>query len=220
MRLKTFLATYLLFLFALFSCFGIISAFMTDTQTDMQMRRAAAEYQRIAVSLSRDIAVLHVVSSNISEDINALVGSYMEHYAQANVTIELTNVPLESFEAHAGTSVSFAKRENGHFIEAVGVLPEPFGFLRFNYRQNVTDIISDMERVQNVLLLICASFAAITAFVLYFVLSRIFRPLGFVSQASRKISKGNYSERIHIKGKNELSAMADDFNRMADEIER
>jgi signal transduction histidine kinase len=41
-----------------------------------------------------------------------------------------------------------------------------------------------------------------------------------VAKASRKIADGLYSERIQIKGGNELASMAANFNRMAAEIER
>jgi len=217
MRLKTFLATYLLFLIVLFSCFGIVSVFMTDTQMDMYMERSAAEYQRIATSLSRDIAVLYGISHNIGEDINNLIISYMEHYAQSNVLLVLTT---NEENDHSETIVSFAEHDGEHFIWVSGNLPEPFGFLRLDYFLNITIAVAQMRDIQNLLLVICIAFAILTAFVLYFILARIFNPLRFVSQASRKIATGNYSERITVRGKNELATMAEDFNSMATQIQR
>lgn len=217
MRIKTFLATYLLFLAVLFSCFGIVSVFMTDTQMDMYMERSAAEYQRIAVSLSRDIAVLYGISHDIGADITNLVNSYMEHYAQSNVILVLT--PSEETNG-IETIVSFIELDGESFIQVSGNLPEPFGFLRLDYFLNITEAIAQIRDIQNLLLVICIAFAVLTAFVLYFILARIFNPLRFVSQASRKIATGNYNERITVRGKNELAAMAEDFNSMATEIER
>jgi signal transduction histidine kinase len=60
----------------------------------------------------------------------------------------------------------------------------------------------------------------IAALGLYYILLRIFKPLGIVANTSRKIANGNYGERIYIKGENELSSMALDFNRMAEQIEQ
>jgi signal transduction histidine kinase len=74
--------------------------------------------------------------------------------------------------------------------------------------------------MQRILLLISIGCSVFTAFALYAILSGIFRPFGVVAKASRKIADGLYSERIQIKGGNELASMAADFNRMAAEIER
>jgi len=48
----------------------------------------------------------------------------------------------------------------------------------------------------------------------------IFKPLGIVANTSRKIANGQFDERIDIKGKSELFSVANDFNTMADEIEK
>jgi len=218
MRVKTFLATYVLFLAVLFACFGIVSVFMTHSQMDMYMGHSAAEYQRIAGSLSRDIAVLYGISHNIAEDINALVNSYMAHYAQSNVFLSLH--AINPGDLLTDTQVSFASYEGRHFIQVVGALPQPFSLLRLDYYFDITDTIAGMRRVQNILLMICVVFAVLTAFMLYFILARIFMPLRFVSQASRNIATGNYNERIAVRGNNELATMTEDFNSMADEIER
>jgi len=202
----------------LFSCFGIVSVFMTDSLMDIYMTHSAAEYPSIAGSLSRDIAVLYGISHNIAEDINALVNSYMAHYAQSNVFLSLH--AIDPGNLLAGTQVSFVNHDGDYFIRVIGALPQPFDLLRLDYYFNITQTITGMRRVQNILLMICVAFAVLTAFVLYFILARIFKPLRFVSQASRNIATGNYNERITVRGKNELATMTEDFNSMADEIER
>jgi len=63
------------------------------------------------------------------------------------------------------------------------------------------------------------AFSAVTAIGLYIILLRIFLPISIVASASKKIASGNYGERIHIAGNNELSEMAKSFNKMAEEIE-
>jgi len=222
MKLKTFLATYVLFLAILFSCFGIVSVFMTNSQVNMHMERSAAEYRRIASSLARDIAILHGISHNLLDDINALLSSYMAHYAQADVTLELENVyhQMDRINDDATTLVSFVRNEGESFIHVSGHLPEPFGFFRLDYMLDITESMMDMARIQRILLFACIGFAVLTAIVLFIILSQIFRPLRFVSQASRKIATGNYSERVIVRGKSELTAMAEDFNCMAEQIEK
>jgi len=220
MKLKTFLATYVLFLAVLFSCFGIVSVFMADSQVNMYMERSAAEYRRITSSLARDIAILHGISNNLSDDINTLLSSYMAHYAQANVILELDNdLHLNERNGDANTHVSFVNKNNESFIHVTGYLPEPFAFFRLDYMLDITESMAAVVRIQRILLFVCIGFAVLTAFILFFILSQIFKPLSFVSQTSHKIAAGNYSERVIVKGKNELAAMAQDFNSMAEQIE-
>jgi len=216
------LATYLLFLAVLFSCFGIVSVFMTNSQIDMSMERSIAEYKRIAVSLARDIAVLHTISHNLPDDLDALLSSYMDHYAQADVTLELVSEFGMTGE-RSGDAAIYASLENEggrQSIAVSGYLPEPFGFLRLDYALDMTELMEALAFIQRILLIVCIGFAILTAFILFFILTRIFKPLALVSQASRKIATGNYSGRVTVHGKSELAAMAEDFNRMADQIER
>jgi len=221
MRLKTFLATFLLFLAVLFSSFGIVSVFMMDTQMNMHLERSAAEFKRISNSLSRDIAVLYGFSQNLEEDLLALLFSYMDHYAQDNVTLFLSPVGLVRTPDATDnlTTVSFESNEYGYFVMATGVLPDPFSFLQLDYLLNISSDVAEIFRIRNILLFICLGLAALTGAILYVILSRIFKPLQVVSKASRKIAQGNYDERIMVSGKNEIATMSEDFNSMADEIE-
>ena len=221
MRLKTFLATYILFLCILFLSFGIVSVYMTDAQMDIHLERSSAEFLRIRNSLSRDIALLHSISTNLLGDLTDLLHSYMEHYARDNVSLFL-RVAQSAYDEDQIMSalVYFETRDDGYFVVASGLLPEPFEFIQLDYRLDITLEIGSMNHVRNVLLLICIALSILTAFALYFILSKIFNPLSIVSSASRKIASGNYDERINISGKNEIAAMSEDFNSMADEISR
>lgn len=46
------------------------------------------------------------------------------------------------------------------------------------------------------------------------------RPIGSLSGAVQNISSGNYKERVDLKSKDEIGVLANEFNKMADEIER
>jgi signal transduction histidine kinase len=117
-------------------------------------------------------------------------------------------------------SVTLTKRDGRHFIHIAGILSEPYEFYQLDYTLDITESITEMQNIQNVLLLLSVLFSVITAIALYFILSAVFKPLGIVAKASWKIADGQYGERIYIKGKGELSSMATAFNRMADEVEK
>lgn len=68
-------------------------------------------------------------------------------------------------------------------------------------------------RVFGAALLLCALFA--------YTLSRLLTgPIEGLSRASRAIASGQYASRVHIRSKDEIGQVADDFNRMAAAMER
>ena len=232
MRLKTFIATYLLFLFVLYTSLGIVSVYMTKSQTDMLKEKSAGEYHSIAAALVKDIAVLYGRSAGFSgvndygingdDSVNSLVNGYKQYYGRYNIMIDLTELSLsaQNGDDNMDTEMSFVRREQGHFIRITGMLPDPFRFYQLDYSLDITKNISDMQNIQKTLLIFAVIFSMLTAAALYFILLGVFKPLGMVAETSRKIADGQYCERVYIKGKHELAAMASDFNRMAEIIEK
>lgn len=222
MRLKTFSATYLLFLFILFSSLSIVSVYMSNSQLDMLKEKSALEYQTIAASLAKDIAVLYARNNGYPEEVDSLADGYAKYYQRNNIDIELADISLTAQEGsrQTDTVISIINREQESFIFITGTLPEPLQYYQLDYYNNISENMAEMRIIQNILLLICIVFAIISALALYLMLSGIFKPLDIVAKTSKKIAAGFYGERIRIKGKNEISTMAEGFNRMAEEIEK
>jgi len=220
-RLKAFLSTYLLFLFVLFSIVGTVSVYMTRSQMNMLREQSISEYQRIVASLTRNIVVLYDMNggfgTSFSIEVDSLVRGYSMYYSRYDIHIALT----EAYEPVLPYSeILFVRQDTAHLIHISGGLPEPFEFFRIDYQFNFTENILELRSIQRVILTFAIGFSIITAFGLYFILVRIFRPLSIVAGTSKKIANGNYRERISIKGENELSEMAESFNQMAGEIEK
>ena len=225
MRLKTFLATYMLFLCIMFAGLGIVSVYLMNSQTDMLKTKGVRDYHAIAAMLAKDIAVLYgreagAAITDSSASVKSLLDGYTRYYKRFGIDISVTAAAGFVDGNALGSAVSLIQRESGHFVHVSGALPEPFENYRFDYYLDVTNDIKDTQNIQNLLLLFAASFSVIAAVGLYFILSAIFRPLAIVADTSRKIADGQYSERINVKGKHEIAAMAEDFNRMSAMIEK
>jgi signal transduction histidine kinase len=219
MRIKTFLATYVLFLLVLFSIIGIVSVYLTNSQMSMLKDKSTRDFQTIAASLSKDIQVLQGRSRDmavLSESVETLIRGYARYYRQYNIEVFITE---QDNYYHMDAELSVLRQEQEHFIRIAGTLSLPMQSYRLDYAFNITDSITEMRNIQRVLLLFSVIFSLIAAFGLYFILLRVFKPLNIVAGTSRKIANGNYGERIHVKSQNELSSMALDFNRMAEQIE-
>jgi len=217
MKLKTFTATYLLFLFILFASIGAISVYITNIQMKMLMEKSMAEYQTISSSFLKDLTVLQSRNGDFASGANYLAAGYASYYRKYGIVIGLTGLTAGANEK---AQASFESREGEYRIYITGSLPVPFESYRFNYHYNITKNVNDLKTIQKTLLGICIAVSVIMAFALYFIVARLFKPLGIIAGASRQIAGGRYDVRIDIKGKNELSDMAKDYNKMADEIER
>ncbi|MCL2372746.1 MAG: HAMP domain-containing histidine kinase [Defluviitaleaceae bacterium] len=218
MKLKTFIATYLLFLLILFSSVGIVSVYLTNSQIEMLQNKAAGQYQAITSTLIRDIMVVQGRTAARPEEffptVAELVRSYARYYNRHGVHLWITT----SAEYNAA-EISFAGAGGNYTIYISGTLPIPFQHWHLDYSLDITQNILEMRAIQNALLISIAIFSIIAAFALYFILSSIFKPLNVIAKTSREIASGQFGERISIKGKNELAQVAYDFNKMAQRIE-
>ena len=218
MRLRAFLSSYLLFLVVLFIIVTAMSTFMTRSQTNMLREKSLRDYQTISASFSRGISVLYGTSGGFNQNfdmaLDNLIRGYSRYYNAYNIELTLTEVDKEILP-----EISFINDNTGHFIHVTGNIRIVDRIYRFDYFLDITENMTELRSVQNMILLLSLAFSVITAIGLYFILLRIFKPIKIVTNSSKKIADGNYDERIQISGSNELSVMADNFNTMAEEIE-
>jgi len=224
MRLKTFIATYLLFLVVLFSSVGIVSFYLNNSQINMLKDKSAAQFQTIVSSLNRDVAVLWGRDGErevmvFYEAVDALVMGYARYYSRHNINISVTDLRLSRSEPPP-PEIVFDNHDGGYFIFITGLLAEPFGYFLLDYRLDITESIMEMRNIQNTLLFSAIVFSVIAAVALYLILSSIFRPLAVVAKASREIAGGEFGGRIPVNASNELAQVAIDFNKMAERIEQ
>ena len=225
MRLKTFFATFLLFVFVLYAGITAFSVYMTNSQIQILKSGGGAQFQTITSSLSRDIAVLwgmHIEQEMFYNALDLLVESYSRYYEGFGIGISLAIDEFYFEEEPAGLQtrvVSIINEDGEYFVRITGALNVPFNHLVVDYRQDISESMAGLQNIRRILLIFAFTSSVLAAFGLLFVLEVVFRPLTIVSNASRKIAGGEYSERIKIKGKNELAIVAHDFNKMAQTIE-
>ena len=219
MRIKTFLSTYILFLCVLFTVIGTISVFMTRSQMSMLRDKSAREYQTISASLSRDLAVMFGLTGGFTPEFwdakDVLIYGYANYYSKYDISLSLSEL-----HGYIDAQISFVQTGQEHFINITGPIQVSYRFYRFEYLLNITQNIEDLRSIQRILLVLSLAFSLLTAIGLYIILLRIFLPISIVAESSKKIAGGSYDERIRISGSNELSAMAENFNKMAEEVER
>ena len=226
MRIKTFAATYLLFLLILFSSIGIVSVYLTNSQVAMLKNKSEGQFQSIVHTLARDIATIQGRGewhpTTFAQAVDERVRGYARYYSRHNVHLSISQLSVAE-PGEIETHMSFVNESDENdtlLIYISGQLPEPFEHFLLHYTLNITPNIAEVRDIQNILLITTAVLSAVAAVALHFILTAIFKPIGVIATASRDIADGQFHKRIQVTGKNELAGVAVDFNKMAQRVER
>ena len=173
------------------------------------------ESERIRGTISREIDAVYARTPD-HDIIDSLLGSHVAFHARQGITLRINDTD---------EVVRFAEHEFNEETETYSIrfrdnLFTEIGLLEIQINFNITEGINELRNIQQVMLYLFIIFSLLAAIILYIILTRIFKPLELVIQSTSKIASGDYSERIRIKGKNELALMANNFNRMAEEIDQ
>jgi len=186
--------------------------------------KSAGQFQVIMHTLVRDISLswgrYGWGHGDFSDTVTRIVDDYARYYSRHNVHIFITDIARTQQDIEiVSPEIAFIQRGERYYIHVHATLPEPFEHFLLDYRLNVTENIAEMRSIQSVLLISAIIFSVVAAIALNLILSSIFKPLNIVAKASREIAEGKFGERISVKGNNELSQVAYDFNKMAGRVE-
>jgi len=152
MRLRTYVAIYLLILAILFSSVGIVSFHLNNSQLSILKEQSAGQFQTIMSSLGRDIAVLwgrEPAEERFGIAVDDLVRGYARYYSRHGIALSIADLRQSGQSDGAPPSeITVRQHENGHFIVITGALAEPFGHFLLDYRMNITGYLADMRDVQ------------------------------------------------------------------------
>jgi signal transduction histidine kinase len=84
----------------------------------------------------------------------------------------------------------------------------------------VYELNGTLEMVQQKILISAVAIAVVALIILYLLSRKISEPLIRMNKAATMIGKGKFSEKIQVKGKDEVSQLADTFNQMVEQLER
>ncbi len=235
MKKKIFFAALVLFIVFLNSLILIVSIIILRDKLSVVRDKCLAEHYVIASSLLGDMQALEQRGNHVEENIDSLMRLY-SRYLQGK-----GNALAVSFSGEwIYESPAFASQENrilppdtGYSQERLvymengkrsvlcvyGIFPAPWQEYGLMYIGSLGGTIQSWRHTKNILFLTGAAVILLMSFFLYQFLNIIFRPLRQISSASAKIANGDYSSRISVRGKDEISGVAHNFNLMAEQIE-
>ena len=235
MKKKIFFVALALFIVFLNSMILIVSNIMLKDKLSAVRDKCLAEHYVIASSLIGDIQALEQRGNDVEENIDNIMrlhSRYMQGkgngLAVAFSGEWIYESPIFASEGNMADppDIGYSEgrlvyMENGNcpVLCVYGSLPAPWQNYGLMYTGNLSDTIRSWRHTKNILFLIGTAVILIMSFFLFQFLNIIFRPLRQISSTSAKIANGNYGSRIPVRGKDEISSVAHNFNLMAEQIE-
>ncbi len=85
--------------------------------------------------------------------------------------------------------------------------------------RDISDIFGARRRQMEVLVQLTGLILSVSAILIWLLSFFLTRPIRKLSAGTREIAKGDYDKRVVVRGHNEVSELAQDFNRMAQAVE-
>lgn len=235
MKKKTFVVTLLLFIIFMNSSMLIVSFITLREQISAERETVLAEHYVISSGLIKDMQAVENRGGDVRGSMEELMRIYARYsqnrdnaYAvsceEAWIWYSGNSAPSEDAGSLAGQTdqserMVFIRREPTWEICVYGRFPAPFQEYGLWYSRSFADTIEAWRGMKNMLFTVSMIVTVFLALFLVKFLDILFRPLREISAASRVIAEGDYHTRLQVTGKDEIAVMADQFNRMAEQVE-
>lgn len=235
MKKKIFFIALVLFIIFFNSMILIVSNIILKDKLSAVRDKCLVEHYVIASSLIGDIQALEQRGNHVEENIENLMRLYSRYLQGKGNGLAVAFSGEWIYESPAFTSeenmifppdtgysqerIVYMENGNCPILCVYGSFPAPWQDYGLMYIGNLSDTIQTWRHTKNILFLTGAVVILIMSFFLFQFLNIIFRPLRQISSTSAEIANGNYSSRIQVRGKDETSSVAHNFNLMAEQIE-
>ena len=235
MKKKIFFAALILFSVFLNSMILMVSIIILRDKLSTVRDKCLAEHYVIASSLIGDMQALEQRGNHVEENIDNLMRLYSRYLqgrgnglavafsgewiyeSPAFASGENTIFPPDT--GYGQERLVYMENGNRPILCVYGSFPAPWQDYGLMYTGNLSDTVSSWRHTKNILFFTGIAVILMMSFFLFQFLNIIFRPLRQISSASAKIANGNYGSRISVRGKDEISGVAYNFNLMAEQIE-
>lgn len=242
---KIYLVVIVLFLVVLNTCNVLIFQSSYQKNVDSVEQTAISYWKYIAISLGEDLEELgedemaewqlfQIYVSNFRNERSAFElwkGKELREKSEVGtqITYSASEEKLVSNflkEAKKQEEILWGKKQEGYvtileqadekFTCTSGPLTED-GYQLVIY-ENVTETLSGWQRQLRTFVVMEIGASLVMAVLLYLIMRRFLEPVSRLSAVTTKIAAGDYSSRLEVTGRDELSGLAQDINRMAEQV--
>ncbi|MBQ9743809.1 MAG: HAMP domain-containing histidine kinase [Clostridia bacterium] len=214
---KTYLLTLILFLVFLNVSIVALSIFTFDSNLNATEDSCIAENYAIMQAFENDAIGLG------SESGVLLQISYGDFYAEKGIYLRFEEMGQETFSSipdsvkiPAVNTVESFEADDTYYTVITRVTKD--GRYTVTYAKDISYLYSEFKGMAITFIGLSVLASLSLAVLLYFILLKLYSPLSKLRVVAGNIADGDFSTRADESGVDELSALAKDFNRMADKV--
>ena len=171
----------------------------------------------------------YIDMSNIINQLSAQGNSNRKNIILRNSDMEVVSIMNSSFTykemkpSDENTCNSIIWRENNNYYlqlcSSMDINTENLDISQMDIVYDITSVYASRAQEQNTFRLLLIAIFVVGSITSMIAASLLTKPLEKLSSLAQHISHGDYSARLHIHSGDEIEALANDFNNMADTIE-
>lgn len=218
---KNLLAVLILFIAALDISVIMVMKKSWQLNMDSETRRAASEQMLIVNNIFENLDSIRARGSTLTPVLLASVAqSYGDYYLSQGIGLELRENGRLVYPNTGGGQAEVQDRQDGQTIMLSMPLPAPYQDMELTYSRDISGLYAQQQELNRFFVMINWIAGPVLALLLYLLIRRLTKPLKQLSETTRTIAGGDYSNRVELRSRDEFGELAVHFNRMAAAVEQ
>ncbi|MFD2412566.1 sensor histidine kinase [Paenibacillus rhizoplanae] len=189
-----------------------------------ERKRAASEQLLITNSIYENLESNRFRGMSLNPELLVNVTqSYGQHYRKQGIELELREngrllYPIEDGGSPGQEETRSAQEE--HIMTLAMPLPAPYQHLELAYNRDISGLYAQQQELNRFFVMINWIVGPTLVVLLYLLIRHLTKPLKLLSETTKTIAEGDYSNRVELNSRDEFGELAVNFNRMASVIEQ
>ncbi|WP_246188146.1 sensor histidine kinase [Paenibacillus tengchongensis] len=185
---------------------------------ESETRRAASEQLLIANNIFENLDSIRARGNPLTPVLLASVAeSYGDYYGKQGIGLELRE---NGRLIYPGAGERNAAVQEVQLIRMSMPLPAPYQQLELTYTRDISGLHRQQRELNRFFVMINWISGPVLALLLFLMIKRLTKPLKELSETTKTIAEGDYSNRVNLHSKDEFGEVAVNFNRMASVVEQ
>ena len=196
---------------------------------DSDLQNYESMQSTLLIAVDTNSVSSYIDMSNIINQLSAQGNSNRKNIILRNSDMEVVSIMNSSFTykemkpSDENTCNSIIWRENNNYYlqlcSSMDINTENLDISQMDIVYDITSVYAARAQEQNTFRLLLIAIFVVGSITSMIAASLLTKPLEKLSSLAQHISHGDYSARLHIHSGDEIEALANDFNNMADTIE-
>lgn len=196
---------------------------------DSDLQNYESIQSTLLIAVDTNSVSSYIDMSNIINQLSAQGNSNRKNIILRNSDMEVVSIMNSSFTykemkpSDENTCNSIIWRENNNYYlqlcSSMDINTENLDISQMDIVYDITSVYAARVQEQNTFRLLLIAIFVVGSITSMIAASLLTKPLEKLSSLAQHISHGDYSARLHIHSGDEIEALANDFNNMADTIE-